>query len=140
MRLLDRLCVGSWRQAQDRIGLFDAHVAACWLCAPATAASGAGGTFTAELIAPLRMHAVEVSLEKARALLIIGAAFAQQRQEVGRTELLEAHPGKAAAQDRPFHPASVMVQGHAQESGCYRGGLPTRGRTVTIEKTADPNQ
>src|SRR5437899_10274040 len=105
MRLLDRLGVGAGREAEDRIGLLDGHVAAR---GSGAAGSGAAGTFARTLVTPVRADAVEIGLEQARTLLVFRPALAQQRQKIGRSQLVTPHAGKPAAQDRALHTAGLV--------------------------------
>src|SRR3984893_18315637 len=55
MRLLDRLGVGAGCQAEDGVCLLDGYVAA----GRTRAAAGSGLTLAGELVAPIRMNAIE---------------------------------------------------------------------------------
>ena len=86
------------------------------------------------------MKTVEIGFEQPRSLLVFRPALTQQCQEIGRSQLVEAHPGKAAAQDCPFHAPRIMVEGHAQKSGRHRRGLAAGRRAVAVEQAANPNE
>src|SRR5215831_15760475 len=140
MRLLDRLGVGAGREAEDGIGLLDRHVAAA-----RPGAAGAPGPSRAtpgptKFVAPIGTDAVEISFEQPRSFLIFGPALAQQCQQVGRPQLVEPHAGEAAAQDRPLHPPSVMVERHAKECCRYRRGLTARRSAVAVENAAEARE
>src|SRR6516225_7209014 len=120
MRLLDRLGVGTGRKTEDGIRLLDRHVAAR---RPGAAPRAAGSALAGELVAPIGVDAVEIGLEQPRSLLVLRPALAQQRQEIGRAELLDAHAAKAAAQDGASHAAGVVVEGHAQKISLHTGSL-----------------
>src|SRR6185312_7412471 len=85
MRRLDRRLIGAGFEAEDFIGLRDRHTAAA--CARRRA-----GLAATEGIAPLGMLPVEIGFEQPRAVLVRAAALAQQRQEVGKAQLVEPHP------------------------------------------------
>ena len=68
----------------------------------------------AEFVAPVRVKAVEIGFQQPRAFFIGGAAFAQQREQIGDAHLLDPHPGEAAGEHGAGHRAGLMVEVHAQ--------------------------
>jgi hypothetical protein len=90
MSFLDRRGVGAGSEAEDGIGFVD----------PDIRASGPrprAGPLARKLVALVRMAAVEIGFEQASAVLVLGAAFAQQRQQLRRPQLLQPHAGEPPA-------------------------------------------
>src|SRR5438477_164316 len=83
---------------------------------PATGRRRAGSR-AGDILLPVGVGAVEIGFDQASALLILGAAFAQQVEEIGAAELLQPKPGKATAQHRAGHPSAVVIEAHADEGG-----------------------
>src|SRR4051794_29896260 len=57
VRLLDSFGIRAGRETEDRVGFLDTHVPACR--ARPRAVPAAAGTFSGELVAPLRVNTVE---------------------------------------------------------------------------------
>jgi hypothetical protein len=106
MRLLDRGGVSAGGKAEDGIGFVDPDIGMATL-------RPRPGLFTSQLVAPVRLAAVEIGLQQASPVLVLGASFAQQRQQLRQAQLLQPHAGAPAAQDRARHRAGVVVKRHA---------------------------
>src|SRR6202011_6128171 len=103
-------------------------------------APGAAGTLAGELVAPIGTNAIEIGFEKARALLVLGPAFTQQRQQVGAAELFDPHAAEPALQDGAGHAAGVVIERHAQERRRHSRSLTGGRSAVAVEKGAKVNQ
>src|SRR5262249_58692953 len=91
VRRPDRLGIGAGGEAQDRISLVRCHVGA--------AAGGRrwrAGPRPGDIVMPVGMDSVEISLDETGALLVLGAALPQQGQEIFPAAFLQPPPAKAA--------------------------------------------
>ena len=89
---------------------------------------GAGRRLLAvQIVAPVRVGAVEIGFDQPRALLVGGAALAQQGQQIGAAQLVEPHAGEAALQHRAGHRAGVVVEAHADKRRLDLELLPAAG-------------
>src|SRR5579875_77981 len=137
MRLLDLFDAGAGRKAEDRIGFLDADIAG-------GGTGGAGARLrTSQPLAPIGVEAVEIGLEQAGALLVLGPAFAQQREQLGDPQLVKAHAGEAAGEDRAAHRAGIVVERHAHKRGRHartlaaiaEAGAAAASTAATMPKT-----
>src|SRR5271170_2063493 len=99
---LDRRLVGARVEPEYLIGFLDAHIAA--------AAVRRWGLAAGRVVAPVWMDTVEIGFDKARALLIGGAALAQQIEKVGGRHLFKPQPGEASGEHGAGHRAGVVVE------------------------------